>query len=140
MVLGMRGRDEFNVIIPYIKFQRQKQSDAMIILDTSVIIDGRVADMAHTKFIEGHFVVPKLILRELQKIADSTDAIRRSTGRRGLDALSKLRKDPKISLRIHEEDFPDLAEVDSKLVKLARLLDARVMTNDYNLNRAAEES
>ena len=138
MVFAMRGRDEFNVIIPYVKFQRQNQNESAIILDTSVIIDGRIADIAHTKFLQGHYVLPKFVLRELQKIADSSDAMKRNRGRRGLDILNKLRRDPKLSLRIHEEDFPELGEVDAKLVKLAKLLDARVLTNDFNLNKVAE--
>lgn len=138
MVLAMRGRDEFNVIIPYVKLQRQKQTETLIVVDTSVIIDGRIADVARTKFLQGHFVVPKFVLRELQKIADSSDSMRRARGRRGLEILNRLRKDPRISLRIHEEDFPELGEVDAKLVKLAKLLDARILTHDYNLNKIAE--
>ena len=138
MVFAMRGRDEFNVIIPYVKLQRQKQTEAFIILDTSVIIDGRIADIVHTKFLQGHFIVPKFVLRELQRIADSSDAIKRNRGRRGLDILNKMRKDPRISLRIHEEDFSETLDVDSKLVKLGKLLDAQILTNDFNLNKVAE--
>ncbi len=138
MVLAIRGRDEFRIIIPYVKFQRQNQAEAFVILDTSVIIDGRVADLLRTRFVEGHFIVPKFVLNELQTLADSSDALKRAKGRRGLDILSQLQKDPKASLKINEQDFPEIKEVDAKIVKLAKLLDARVLTNDYNLNKVAE--
>ncbi|MEI8345255.1 MAG: PIN domain-containing protein, partial [Candidatus Omnitrophota bacterium] len=134
MVFAMRGRDEFNLIIPYIKFDRQDVRDQIMILDTSVIIDGRILDLCQTKFIDGRFVVPRFVLKELQQVADSQDAQKRVRGRRGLEILNKLKKIQKIAIKIHEEDFPDIAAVDEKLVKLARLLSAKVLTNDYNLN------
>src|SRR3989338_6376379 len=106
MVIAMRGKDEFNLIIPYVKFARQDRKDDIIILDTSVIIDGRIADICQTRFIEGRIVVPRFVLKELQQVADSEDALKRNRGRRGLDILNKMRKDTHISIRVHEEDFP----------------------------------
>lgn len=138
MVFSMRGRDEFNLIIPYVKFDRQDQKDTVLILDTSVIIDGRILDICQTRFVQGRFVVPRFVLKELQQVADSQDALKRNRGRRGLDILNQLRKSSDVSVRIHEEDFPLVSSVDEKLVKLAKLLGANILTNDFNLNKVAE--
>lgn len=138
MTLAIRGKDEFSLIIPYIKFSRQDRSDEITVLDTSVIIDGRITDLCNTKFIGGKFIVPRFVLKELQQIADSSDSLKRNRGRRGLDVLNKIQKNPSIDVKIHEEDFPELSETDTKLVKLAKLLNGRVFTNDYNLNKIAE--
>ena len=137
MVVALRGRDEFNIIIPYVKFARQDAREETILLDTSVIIDGRIADICQTKFIEGRFVIPRFVLKELQQVADSHDPIKRNRGRRGLDILSRLQKTPAIDMKIQEEDFPELTEVDAKLVKLAKIVGAKILTNDYNLNKVA---
>ncbi|MDD5681536.1 MAG: TRAM domain-containing protein [Candidatus Omnitrophica bacterium] len=138
MVIAMRGKDEFNLIIPYVKFVRQDEREDIVLLDTSVIIDGRIADILDTKFVEGRIVIPRFVLRELQQIADSQDALKRNRGRRGLDILNKLQKNPKLNVRIQEEDFPDIKDVDAKLVKMAQLFGAKVVTNDFNLNKIAE--
>ena len=138
MVFAMRGRDEFNIIIPYIKFDRQDQKDTVLILDTSVIIDGRILDICQTKFLEGRFVIPGFVLKELQQVADSQDPLKRNRGRRGLDILNKIKKLQHVGVRIHEEDFTDISGVDEKLIKLAKLLSARILTNDFNLNKVAE--
>lgn len=138
MVIAMKGKDEFNLIIPYIRFTSQDERDEIIILDTSVIIDGRIIDIANTHFIEGRFLVPRFVLRELQQIADSQDALKRNRGRRGLDVLNRLQKAPHIGVKIHEDDFSEIKDVDAKLVKLAKLLNAKVFTNDFNLNKIAE--
>ncbi len=138
MIFSMRGRDEFNLIIPYVKFDRQDQKDTLLILDTSVIIDGRVLDICQTKFLEGRFVVPRFVLKELQQVADSQDPLKRTRGRRGLDILNKLRKTPQLVVKIHEDDFPEITTVDEKLVKLAKILGGKVLTNDFNLNKVAE--
>jgi len=138
MVIAMRGKDEFNLIIPYVRFARQEQSDQIIILDTSVIIDGRVVDIAKTRFMEGRFLVPRFVLRELQQVADSQDALKRNRGRRGLDVLNRLQKSPNLSVKIHEDDFPEIRDVDSKIIKLAKVLSGKVFTNDFNLNKIAE--
>lgn len=108
------------------------------LLDTSVIIDGRIADICETDFIEGIFVVPQFILMELQHIADSPDSLKRARGRRGLDILQRIQKIPNITVRIVEDDFPKIKEVDSKLVALAKNMGAKVITNDFNLNKVAE--
>ena len=108
------------------------------ILDTSVIIDGRVADLCETGFLEGTFVVPQFILNELQHIADSSDSLKRARGRRGLDILNKIQKMVDIDVRIVDDDFPNVKEVDSKIVVLAKKVGAKVITNDLNLNKVAE--
>ncbi|MGB9858983.1 MAG: PIN/TRAM domain-containing protein [Moorellaceae bacterium] len=108
------------------------------ILDTSVIIDGRIADVIQTGFLEGTMIIPGFVLEELRHIADSSDILKRNRGRRGLDILNKIRKELGVSVKIYEEDFDDLTEVDSKLVRLAQKLKAPIVTNDYNLNKVAE--
>lgn len=108
------------------------------ILDTSVIIDGRVADLCETGFLEGAFLVPQFILNELQHIADSSDSLKRARGRRGLDILNKVQKMVDIDVRIVDDDFPQVREVDSKIVLLAKKVGAKVITNDLNLNKVAE--
>jgi len=138
MIIAMRGKDEFNLIIPYVKFVRQDRHDDIILLDTSVIIDGRIADIFQTHFVEGRIVVPRFVLKELQQIADSHDALKRNRGRRGLDILNKIQKNTALDVKIQEEDFPEIKEVDAKLVKLAKLLGGKVFTNDFNLNKIAE--
>lgn len=108
------------------------------ILDTSVIIDGRIADICSTGFIEGVLYVPHFVLEELQHIADSSDVLKRNRGRRGLDILNKMQKERKVIVKVLDRDVEDANEVDSKLVKLAKSLGAKVITNDFNLNKVAE--
>ncbi|KRL06534.1 MAG: PIN/TRAM domain-containing protein [Liquorilactobacillus hordei] len=108
------------------------------LLDTNILIDGRIYDLVNTGFIEGTLIVPNFVLYELQYIADSADSIKRVRGRRGLDILNKLRDEKKVPVEMYEGDFDDIQEVDSKLIKLAKLLDAVVVTNDYNLNKVSE--
>ncbi len=118
-----------------------KDSDVQIpykILDTSVIIDGRIADICDTSFLEGILVIPTFVLHELQMIADSADSIKRNRGRRGLDILNKMQKDQSIMVKISDMDFKDIPEVDAKLVQLAKVMKAKVITNDFNLNKVAE--
>ena len=108
------------------------------ILDTSVIIDGRIADICKTGFIEGTIVIPEFVLEELQHIADSSDLLKRNRGRRGLDILNKIQKELDVKVLIYEGDFEEISEVDSKLVKLAKVLQGKVVTNDFNLNKVCE--
>ncbi|MFT8458295.1 MAG: PIN/TRAM domain-containing protein [Liquorilactobacillus ghanensis] len=108
------------------------------LLDTNILIDGRIYDLIQTGFIEGKLIVPNFVLYELQYIADSADSVKRVRGRRGLDILNKLRKEKKVPVEMYEGDFEDISEVDSKLIKLAKLLDAVIITNDYNLNKVSE--
>lgn len=126
-ILSSRGRKEEGRLTSSIK-----------ILDTSVIIDGRIADICEAGFVEGTLIIPRFVLRELQKIADSSDTLKRNRGRRGLDVLNRIQKKVSIDVQVHEADFPDLRDVDAKLVKLGRVLGAKIMTNDYNLNKIAE--
>jgi uncharacterized protein YacL len=109
-----------------------------IVLDTSAIIDGRVADIAQTGFIMGTLVIPRFVLEELRYIADSPDALRRNRGRRGLDVLGRLQKESLAPIQVSDTDFPDARDVDTKLIRLAKSLNCPVMTNDFNLNRVAE--
>ncbi|WP_059105415.1 PIN/TRAM domain-containing protein [Shouchella shacheensis] len=108
------------------------------ILDTSVIIDGRIADVCQTGFLEGTLVIPGFVLEELQHIADSSDALKRNRGRRGLDILNKIQKELPIHVEIYDGDFEEIQEVDSKLVKLAKLTSGMVVTNDFNLNKVCD--
>lgn len=107
------------------------------ILDTSVIIDGRIADIVETGFLDGVLVIPQFVLRELQLVADSADSMKRNRGRRGLDILQKIQKNPDLQVRIVEDDFPQTREVDMKLIELAKLYNCSVVTNDFNLNKVA---
>ena len=137
LLLGLRGQDEFRLIVPFITFKRQTHFQDIILLDTSVIIDGRIVDIIKTGFIEARVFVPRFILKEIQTISDSQDPIKRQRGQRGLDILKTLQSVPDIELKIHEQEPEERLDTDSKLVRLAQLLDAKVMTTDYNLNRVA---
>ncbi len=108
------------------------------VLDTSVIIDGRIADICETGFLEGTLVVPQFVLRELQQVADSSDSLKRNRGRRGLDILQKMQKMAGVAVQIVETDFPEIREVDLKLIELARKLGGKIVTNDFNLNKVAQ--
>jgi uncharacterized protein YacL len=119
-------------------FRGQGMEENLKILDTSVIIDGRIADVCETGFLDGTFILPQFILQELQHIADSPDPMKRARGRRGLDILHKVQKMSRITVRIVDEDFSKIKEVDAKLVALAKILNAKVITNDFNLNKVAE--
>ena len=119
-------------------FRGQGIEENLKILDTSVIIDGRIADVCETGFLEGIFILPQFILQELQHIADAPDPMKRARGRRGLDILHKIQKMSRITVRIVDEDFPKIKEVDAKLVALAKIMHAKVITNDFNLNKVAE--
>ncbi len=109
-----------------------------ILLDTSVIIDGRIADVCRTGFIQGQLIVPLFVLNELQHVADSADTLRRNRGRRGLEILRQLQEDSPVPVHLVDEDVPRVREVDDKLIALAKLREASILTNDYNLNRVAE--
>src|SRR6187402_1164055 len=136
MVLAMRSnKEDFSLIIPYVRFAPRNQPDNLLLLDTSVIIDGRISDLIEANFIEGLIVVPRFVLKELQQIADSHDAIKRGRGRRGLEMLNRLQKNTRNEVKIHDGDFPEEKEVDAKLIRLARNLGAKLYTNDYNLSQ-----
>jgi uncharacterized protein YacL len=138
IVLAMRSnKEDFSLIIPYVRFAPRNQPENFLLLDTSVIIDGRVAELLETKLIEGLIVVPRFVLRELQQIADSADPLKRARGRRGLEILTRIQHNSKIEVRIHDADFPEEQGVDAKLVRLARNLNAKLFTNDFNLAQVA---
>lgn len=137
MVMALRGKDEFNIVIPYVRMRRQDQEENIVLLDTSVIIDGRLIDICRTHFLMAKMIIPKFVLAELQRIADSTDPIKRQRGRRGLEMLHTLQKEPGLDIALHEEELPEIPDVDAKLVKLARVIGAKILTVDYNLNRVA---
>ena len=138
MVISMKGKDEFNLVIPYVRFSREDQRDKFYLLDTSVIIDGRIASICETGFLEGKLVVPRFILQELQHVADSADDLKRVRGRRGLDMLDRLKTIKGVEVIVHDENLPEIKEVDAKLLRLAKLLDCQVLTNDFNLNKVAK--
>jgi len=139
MILAMRSnKEDFYLIIPFVRFASQSKSEDLLVLDTSAIIDGRIAELIEGNFLEGTIVVPRFVLKELQFIADSTDAIRRARGRRGLEMLSRIQRSPRKEVKIHEADFREEPEVDAKLIRLARALGAKLITNDYNLSKIAE--
>jgi uncharacterized protein YacL len=138
IVLAMRSnKEDFSLIIPYVRFSPQNKPDNLLLLDTSVIIDGRIADLIETHLIEGLIVVPRFVLLELQQIADSTEDIKRARGRRGFEMLNRLQQNTKMEVRIHDGDFPEEKGVDAKLVRLARNLNAKLYTNDSNLAKVA---
>ena len=138
LTLGLKGKEEFNLIIPYIRFKRQELREENIIVDTSSIIDGRILDIVKTGFVEAKFIVPRYVLNELQALADSTDFLKRQKGKRGIEILHALKKEQNIEVEIYEEDTEEKLEVDEKLVKLAKILDCKILTTDYNLNRIAQ--
>jgi uncharacterized protein YacL len=137
----LQTKDEFRFIIPYVEFSRQIKGPKPLVLDTSVIIDGRIADICDTRFLDSKLIVPRFVLQELQSVADSSDKLKRNRGRRGLDMLKRMQNNSKIELQMHEANLPELREVhkvDERLVVLAKALGARVVTNDYNLNKIAQ--
>jgi uncharacterized protein YacL len=136
----LQTKDDFRFIIPYMEFSKEVKGARPLVLDTSVVIDGRIADVAETRVIDQPLVVPRFVLQELQGIADSSDKLRRNRGRRGLDILNRLQKSTGIEVKIHDAEIPELAgirEVDQRLVVLAKHLGGKVVTNDYNLNKIA---
>lgn len=143
--LCIKKKDEISSFLVAIKKPAQKEKKGKgysqptaKVLDTSVIIDGRIFDLCQTGFIEGPLVIPNFVLDELRHISDSSDSLKRNRGRRGLDVLNKIQKELPIDTQIWEGDFPEVPEVDSKLLKLAQKLNGKVITNDFNLNKVAE--
>lgn len=136
----MQTKDDFRFIIPYVEFSKEVKGLKPYVLDTSVVIDGRIADVVETKVLDNQLIMPRFVLAELQAIADSSDRLKRSRGRRGLDILNRLRSNTAIDLTIHDRDLPEFAgqPVDMKLVLLAKHLEGKVVTGDYNLNKVAK--
>jgi len=138
IALGLKGQEQLSLVIPYVKFKRQEAREEPLVIDTSIIIDGRILDIVRTGFIEAHFVVPRFVLNELRALADSTDHMKRQKGKRGIEILHSLKKENNIEVTISDQTFEQVKSVDEKLVKLALDLDAKVLTTDYNLNRIAQ--
>ena len=138
LLLGLKKTEWFDPlsVVAYVRGTTTVRSCK--ILDTSVIIDGRVADICETGFMDDTMVVPQFVLKELQQVADSADSLKRNRGRRGLDILQKIRKMSGIDVNISEVDFPDVKEVDLKLIELAKVQNAKIVTNDFNLNKVAQ--
>ena len=136
----MQTKNDFRFIIPYVEFAKETKGLKPYLLDTSVVIDGRIADVVETRVIDTQLIMPQFVVSELQAIADSSDRLRRGRGRRGLDILNRLRSDPKVDLVVFDRELPEFAgqSVDLKLVLLAKHLDGKVVTNDYNLNKVAK--
>ncbi|SFI38606.1 PIN/TRAM domain-containing protein [Planctomicrobium piriforme] len=133
----LQTKDQFRLVIPYVEFSRELKGGRPLVLDSSALIDGRIADMVTTHIVDSEFVVPQFILQEVQDIADSHDKLRRGRGRRGLDVLKKLQQDPKVEIRVQETKPSAEKTVDQKLVEITRELNGRLVTNDVNLNKLA---
>ena len=136
----IRTKDDFRFLVPYVEFTRQTRGLRPLVLDTSVIIDGRIADIAQTKLFDAPLIVPRFVLNELQLIADSADKIKRNRGRRGLDMLNKLQHSPIVEVTVDDTPPPGMeekADVDQKLVAFSKSCDGRLVTNDFNLNKVA---
>jgi len=138
LMIAVRKKSELDLLDRdlIVKGPKKKLMNTHLV-DTSVLIDGRLADVCDAKFISGSLVVPRFILQELQNIADAADTHRRSRGRRGMDILARLQENPEVPVRVFDKDFPEIKEVDSKLVALARELGAKILTTDFNLNKIA---
>ena len=134
LLIGSKKIEEFS----FFGLGQPKDSGDYRFLDTSVIIDGRIADISDTGFLQGNLIVPRFVLDELQYIADSSDSMKRSRGRRGLDILNRMQRSVGINIEISDQDFPKLKGVDAKLVALAKKINAKIVTNDFNLNKVAE--
>lgn len=137
----LQTKDDIRFVIPYVEFAKQTRGSRPLILDTSVIIDGRIADICDTRIIDAPLIIPRFVLQELHALADSADKLKRNRGRRGFDIINKLQSNDKIEIKISDTRLPSVeeaADVDNKLVALAKKIDGRIVTNDYNLNKIAQ--
>ncbi|MGF1484042.1 MAG: PIN/TRAM domain-containing protein [Opitutales bacterium] len=137
-VVALRGRDEFNLVIPYVKFIAQEVNSQLVVVDTSALIDGRIVGICESRFLTAGLVIPRFVVEELHMVADSKDPQRRERGRQGLQVLNDLKRIAGLDVRIHESDVAKAADVDTKLVFVAKHLKARLFTLDYNLAQLAE--
>jgi uncharacterized protein YacL len=137
-VIALRGKDEFNLVIPYVRFVPHEVDVPLVVVDTSALIDGRIARICESGFLSTALVIPRFVLEELQRIADSPDPLRQARGRRGLEMLGELRRIKNLDLRIQESDVTKRTEVNAKLVFLAQSMKAKLLTTDYNLAKMAE--
>jgi uncharacterized protein YacL len=134
----LRTKDEFRFMIPYVDFAEQGRTQGGMLLDSSVLVDGRIVDVVETMKLSDPIVVPRFVVAELQRLADSADRLVRARGRRGLDMVARLQGSPQVRFRFHEGDVPGPETVDAKLVRLARVLGGRLVTNDFNLAKVAK--
>lgn len=137
-VIALRGKDEFNLVIPYVRFVPHGVDVPLVVVDTSALIDGRILGICSSKFMGYALVIPRFILNELQQIADSHDPVRQARGRKGLEVLNALRNLSHLDLRIHESELDSKQQVEAKLVFLAQSLKAKLLTTDYNLAQIAQ--
>ncbi len=135
----LQTKDDFRFIIPYVEFVKEVKGLKPYVLDTSVVIDGRIADVVETKILDNQLIMPRFVIAELQAIADSSDKLRRGRGRRGLDILNRLSNNSEVDFKIYDRELPEFAgqPVDLKLVLLAKYLQGKIVTNDYNLNKVS---
>jgi uncharacterized protein YacL len=136
-VIALRGRDEFNLVIPYVRFVPHEVDVPLGVVDPSALVDGRISSICETGFLSGGLVIPRFVLEDLQRVADSTDPIKSARGRRGLEVLGELRQLPQLDLQVHESEAKP-SEVEAKLVFLAQSMKAKLLTTDYNLAKMAE--
>ena len=137
-VIALRGKDEFNLVIPYVRFVPHEVDTPLVVVDTSALIDGRIARVCETQFLGAALVIPSFVLTELQAIADSPDAVKKARGRRGLDVLNELRRIKHIDIRIHQSDVARRQDIEAKLVFIAQSMRAKLLTTDYNLAKMAQ--
>ncbi|MBI5380846.1 MAG: TRAM domain-containing protein [Opitutae bacterium] len=137
-VIALRGKDEFNLVIPYVRFVPHEVDVPLVVVDTSALIDGRIARVCESGFLSAVLVIPRFVLQDLQSIADSSDLHRQARGRRGLEVLNELRKIKRIEIRIVESDVAKRQDLDAKLVFVAQSMRAKLLTTDYNLAKMAE--
>ena len=137
-VLALRGKDDFNLVIPYVRFVPHEVDVPLVVVDTNALIDGRISRICETQFLSSALVIPRFVLDELQHIADSPDPQRQARGRRGLNVLNELRKIKNLDIRIHESEVSKRQDVDAKLVFLAQSMRGKLLTTDYNLAKLAE--
>ncbi len=138
VVFSLKKKDEFALILPYVKFTHTDRDDRPILLDTSAIVDGRIFDVVRSGFLSGRLIVPGFVIREIQVLADSSDPYKRQKGRFALDLLNEAKRDKRIILEVYEEELPEQGDVDAKLVHLAKILGGKIVTMDYNLTKIAE--
>lgn len=137
-VIALRGRDEFNLVIPYVRFVPHEVDVPLVVVDTSALIDGRIARLCETQFLGAALVIPSFVLTELQHIADSSDPLRKARGRRGLDVLNELRRIKHLDIRIHQSEVTRRQDIEAKLVFVAQSLRAKLLTTDFNLAKMAQ--
>jgi len=137
-VIALRGKDEFNLVIPYVRFVPHEVDTPLVVVDTSALIDGRIARLCETQFLGAALIIPSFVLSELQAIADSPDAVKQARGRRGLEVINELRKIKHIDIRIHQSELVRRADIEAKLVFLAQSMRAKLLTTDTNLAKMAQ--